>query len=61
MNKVEAYAELLLNAAAELKATGQEYFSANTMLKLSQLRDAMSEQELREANDLYDRIKDKNK
>lgn len=61
MNKVEAYTELLLNAAAELRVTGQEYFSANTMMKLSQLRDTMSEQELREATELYDRIKDKNK
>lgn len=59
MNKIEAYAELLLNAAAELKATGQEYFSANTMLKLSQLKDDMSERELKEATELYDRIKDK--
>lgn len=59
MNKIEAYAELLLNAAAELKRTEQEYFSANTMMKLSQLRDTMSEQELRDANKLYDRIKDK--
>lgn len=61
MNRVEAYTELLLNAAAELKATGQEYFSANTTIKLSQLRDTMSEHEMREATELYDRIKDKTK
>jgi ribosomal protein L23 len=57
MNKIEAYAELLLNSDAET-ATG-ELMSINTSNQLFELGQSMTREEIKEAIQLYHKIKPK--